>query len=93
MKLTDKTAAKIIIDGHNIESLTHWTEVQEISWILYSIGEYENKNTNSGIFFWKASYETHGKWSSSRHVAITIDINCLQETLSIISRCWKLESR
>ena len=31
MKLTDKTAAKIIIDGHNIESLTHGTKVLEIS--------------------------------------------------------------
>jgi hypothetical protein len=27
----DKTAAKIIIDGHNIESLTHGTKVLEIS--------------------------------------------------------------
>ena len=74
MKLTDKTAAKIIIDGHNIESFKHGTKVLEISWILYSMGEYQNKTTNSGIFFWKASYQTHGKWSSSRHVAITIDI-------------------
>ena len=50
MKLTDKTAAKIIIDGHNIESLTHWTKVLEISWILHSIGDQNKKYRFREIF-------------------------------------------